>query len=179
LYVRNGLKFYPHLIGGHQEQGRRGGTENTVSIIGLGKACELAKDNLEFMDTEVRALRDYLQEQLLEKIPSTSVNGVLDHRLPNTLSIGFDAVEGESILMLLDRDGICASSGSACTSGSLDPSHVLMAMEVPFKSAHGTIRFSLSHYNTREEMDKIVENMVNTIDRLRQMSPFWKDGKVI
>ena len=179
LYIRKGLKFYPHLIGGHQEEGRRAGTENTVSIIGLGKACELAREGLDFMNTEVRGLRDYLQAQLLEKIPGTSVNGELDNRLPNTLSIGFDAVEGESILMLLDRDGICASSGSACTSGSLDPSHVLMAMEVPFKSAHGTIRFSLSHYNTRDEMDKIVANMVDTIDRLRQMSPFWKDGKMI
>ncbi len=179
LYIRDGLKFYPHLIGGHQEGGRRAGTENTVSIIGLGQACEMARDNLDFMDTEVRGLRDYLQDQLLKKIPGTSVNGELDKRLPNTLSIGFDAVEGESILMLLDRDGICASSGSACTSGSLDPSHVLMAMNVPFKSAHGTIRFSLSHYNTREEMDKIVENLVSTIDRLRQMSPFWKGGKMI
>jgi cysteine desulfurase len=179
LYVKKGFKFTPYLIGGHQEGGRRGGTENTAFIIGLGKACELAKQNLGIMNTRVRELRDYLQSQLLEKIPSTSVNGVQDNRLPNTLSIGFDAVEGESILLLLDRDGICASSGSACTSGSLDPSHVLMAMEVPFKSAHGTIRFSLSHYNTKDEMDLIVKNMVPTIEKLRAMSPFWKDGKVV
>jgi len=179
LYVKKGFKFTPYLIGGHQEGGRRGGTENTAFIIGLGKACEIAKQNLGIMNTRVRELRDYLQSQLLEKIPSTSVNGVLDDRLPNTLSIGFDAVEGESILLLLDRDGICASSGSACTSGSLDPSHVLMAMEVPFKSAHGTIRFSLSHYNTTDEMDLIVKNMVPTIEKLRAMSPFWKDGKVV
>ncbi len=179
LYVKKGFKFTPYLIGGHQEGGRRGGTENTAFIIGLGKACEIAKQNLGIMNTRVRELRDYLQSQLLEKIPSTSVNGVLDDRLPNTLSIGFDAVEGESILLLLDRDGICASSGSACTSGSLDPSHVLMAMEVPFKSAHGTIRFSLSHYNTKDEMDLIVKNMVPTIEKLRAMSPFWKDGKVV
>ncbi len=179
LYVKKGFKFSPYLIGGHQEDGRRGGTENTAFIIGLGKACELAKQNLEQMNTQVRQLRDYLQTQLLEKIPATSVNGVLDNRLPNTLSIGFDAVEGESILLLLDRDGICASSGSACTSGSLDPSHVLMAMEVPFKSAHGTIRFSLSHYNTKQEMDLIVTSLAPTIEKLRGMSPFWKDGKVI
>jgi cysteine desulfurase len=124
-------------------------------------------------------MRDYLQSQLLEKIPSSSVNGELDQRLPNTLSIGFDAVEGESILLLLDSHGICASSGSACTSGSLDPSHVLMAMEVPFKSAHGTIRFSLSHYNTKEEMDHIVTSLAPAIEKLREMSPFWKDGKVV
>ncbi|MBA3010557.1 MAG: cysteine desulfurase NifS [Desulfobacula sp.] len=179
LYVKKGLKFSPLLIGGHQEGGRRGGTENTAFIIGLGKACQLAKENLGVMNTRVKELRDYLESQLLEKISGTSVNGELDNRLPNTLSIGFDAVEGESILLLLDRDGICASSGSACTSGSLDPSHVLMAMEVPFKSAHGTIRFSLSHYNTQDEMDAIVRNLVPTIEKLRAMSPFWKDGKMV
>jgi cysteine desulfurase len=179
LYVKKGIKFHPYLIGGHQEKGRRGGTENTVSIIGLGKACELAAQHLPVMGTEVKALRDYLQNQLLEKIPSVSVNGDLETRLPNTLSIGFDAVEGESILLMLDRENICASSGSACTSGSLDPSHVLMAMKVPFKSAHGTIRFSLSHYNTREEMDHIVKTLIPAIETLRAMSPFWKDGKMV
>ncbi len=179
LYVRKEIKFQAFLIGGHQENGRRGGTENTASIIGLGKACELAKENLGVMNAQVKDLRDYLETRLLEKISATSVNGERENRLPNTLSIGFDAVEGESILMLLDRQRICASSGSACTSGSLDPSHVLMAMEVPFKSSHGTIRFSLSHYNTRQEMDTIVETLIPAIDKLRQMSPFWKDGKVI
>jgi cysteine desulfurase len=179
LYVKKGIRFHPYLIGGHQEKGRRGGTENTVSIIGLGKACELAAQHLPVMGTEVKALRDYLQNQLLEKIPSVSVNGDLETRLPNTLSIGFDAVEGESILLMLDRENICASSGSACTSGSLDPSHVLMAMKVPFKSAHGTIRFSLSHYNTREEMDNIVKTLIPAIETLRAMSPFWKDGKMV
>lgn len=179
LYVKKGFKFSPFMMGGHQEKGRRGGTENTASIIGLGKACELAKINLPIMNTRVKELRDYLQNQLLEKIPSSSVNGDLEKRLPNTLSIGFDAVEGESILLLIDRDGICASSGSACTSGSLDPSHVLMAMEVPFKSAHGSIRFSLSHYNTKEEMDIIITSLVPVISKLRQMSPFWKNGKVV
>ncbi len=179
LYVKNNIKFSPFLIGGHQENGRRGGTENSASIIALGKACELAKKNLPVMDTTIRDLRDYLQNQLLEKISGSSVNGNLEQRLPNTLSIGFDAVEGESILLMLDRKGICASSGSACTSGSLEPSHVLMAMGVPFKSAHGTIRFSLSEYNTKDEMDHIVTAMVPIIDTLRRMSPFWKDGKMI
>jgi len=177
LYVKKGFKFSPFLIGGHQEKGRRGGTENSASIIGMGRASELALENLSVMDTRVKELRDYLQESLLAKIPACSVNGHLEQRLPNTLSIGFDAVEGESILLLLDQEGICASSGSACTSGSLDPSHVLMAMEVPYKSAHGSIRFSLSHYNTREEMDHIITTMESVIARLRAMSPFWKAGK--
>lgn len=179
LYIKHGLKFSPFLVGGHQEKGRRGGTENAVSIIGLGKAAELAKEYLPVMNTQIKQMRDYLQNQLLEKIPSCSVNGDIDRRLPNTLSIGFDAVEGESILLMLDKEGICASSGSACTSGSLDPSHVLMAMEVPFKSAHGSIRFSLSHYNTMEEMDHVIATVVPVIEKLRAMSPFWKDGKVI
>jgi cysteine desulfurase len=179
LYVKKGFKFSSFLNGGHQENGRRGGTENTASIIGLGKACELAKKNLPVLNTSVRELRDYLQTRLLKKIPSSSVNGDLDLRLPNTLSIGFDAVEGESILLMLDREGICASSGSACTSGSLEPSHVLMAMKVPFKSAHGSIRFSLSHYNTKDEMDIIIAALAPAIEKLREMSPFWKDGKVV
>ncbi|MFH1156176.1 MAG: cysteine desulfurase NifS [Pseudomonadota bacterium] len=178
LYVRKGVKFSPFLVGGHQEKGRRGGTENTASIIGLGKAAEMAKGHLDGMNTRVRGLRDYLEKELLEKIKSSSVNGDIPNRLPNTLSIGFDAVEGESILLLMDQAGICASSGSACTSGSLDPSHVLMAMKVPFTSAHGTIRFSLSIYNTREEMDHIILTLPSVIQKLRDMSPFWKDGKV-
>ncbi|MDY0221270.1 MAG: cysteine desulfurase NifS [Desulfobacterium sp.] len=175
LYVKKGLKFSSFMTGGHQEKGRRGGTENTASIIGLGKACELAKGHFWEMDKRVRQMRDYLERQLLEKIPSSSINGEIKNRLPNTLSIGFDAVEGESILLLMDQAGICASSGSACTSGSLDPSHVLMAMKVPFESAHGTIRFSLSIYNTLEEMDHIVTVLPQVIKRLRDMSPFWKN----
>ncbi len=177
LYVRKGIKFSPFLKGGHQESGRRGGTENTASIIGLGKACELAKEHLTEINTRIRELRDHLQTQLLEKITASSVNGDIENRLPNTLSIGFDAVEGESILLLMNQHGICASSGSACTSGSLDPSHVLMAMKVPFKSAHGSIRFSLSTYNTKEEMDHIIEVMPDIIQKLRDMSPFWNKDK--
>jgi len=174
LYLKKGVKFHPFLKGGHQEKGRRAGTENTASIIGIGKACELAVQHIKEMNTRVKAMRDHLEAGLVESIPAARVNGEKEHRLPNTLSIGFDAVEGESILLLMDQTGICASSGSACTSGSLDPSHVLMAMKVPFESAHGTIRFSLSTYNTMEEMDHIIEVMPGIIQRLRNMSPFWK-----
>ena len=175
LYIRKGTKFSPFLIGGHQEKGRRGGTENVPYIIGLGKACELAKEHLDEENTRVRALRDYLEKKLLEKIPNTLVNGDRVNRLPNTLSASFEYVEGESILLLLSDLGICASSGSACTSGSLEPSHVLRAMGVPFTAAHGSIRFSLSIYNTKEEMDYIIEHLPPIIQRLRDISPFWKD----
>jgi cysteine desulfurase len=175
LYIRKGTKFSPFLIGGHQEKGRRGGTENVPYIIGLGKACELAKKNLDQENTRVKALRDYLEAKLLEKIPNTLVNGDRKNRLPNTVSVSFEYVEGESILLLLSDLGICASSGSACTSGSLEPSHVLRAMGVPFTAAHGSIRFSLSIYNTKEEMDYIIEHLPPIIQRLRDISPFWKD----
>jgi cysteine desulfurase len=175
LYIRKGTKFSPFLIGGHQEKGRRGGTENVPYIIGLGKACELAKNHLDEENTKVKALRDYLEAKLLEKIPNTLVNGERVHRLPNTVSVSFEFVEGESILLLLSDLGICASSGSACTSGSLEPSHVLRAMGVPFTAAHGSIRFSLSIYNTKEEMDYIIEHLPPIIQRLRDISPFWRD----
>ena len=175
LYIRKGTKFSPFLIGGHQEKGRRGGTENVPYIIGLGKACELAKNHLDEENTKVKALRDYLEAKLLEKMPNTLVNGERLHRLPNTVSVSFEFVEGESILLLLSDLGICASSGSACTSGSLEPSHVLRAMGVPFTAAHGSIRFSLSIYNTKEEMDYIVEHLPPIIQRLRDISPFWRD----
>jgi len=175
LYIRKGTKFSPFMIGGHQEKGRRGGTENVPYIIGIGKACELAKKHLEDENTKVRALRDYLESKILEKIPNTLVNGDSKSRLPNTVSVSFEYVEGESILLLLSDLGICASSGSACTSGSLEPSHVLRAMGVPFTAAHGSIRFSLSIYNTKEEMDYIIEHLPPIIQRLRDISPFWKD----
>lgn len=175
LYIRKGTKFSPFMIGGHQEKGRRGGTENVPYIIGLGKACELAKIHLEEENTRIRALRDYLEAKILEKIPNTLINGDRRSRLPNTLSVSFEYVEGESILLLLSDLGICASSGSACTSGSLEPSHVLRAMGVPFTAAHGSIRFSLSIYNTKEEMDYIIEHTPPIIQRLRDISPFWKD----
>lgn len=175
LYIRKGTKFSPFMIGGHQEKGRRGGTENVPYIIGLGKACELAKNHLNEENTKVRALRDYLEKKILEKIPNTLVNGDSVNRLPNTVSVSFEYVEGESILLLLSDLGICASSGSACTSGSLEPSHVLRAMGVPFTAAHGSIRFSLSIYNTKEEMDYIIEHLPPIIQRLRDISPFWND----
>jgi cysteine desulfurase len=175
LYVRKKTKFSPFLMGGHQEKGRRGGTENVTSIIGLGKACRLALERHEEVDTRVRALRDRLEKELLERIPNSMVNGDQEMRLPNTTSIAFEYVEGEAILLMMNELGICASSGSACTSGSLEPSHVLRAMGVPFTAAHGSIRFSLSTYNTDKEVDFVIEKLPPIIDRLREMSPFWAD----
>ncbi len=175
LYIRRGTRFSPFLIGGHQEKGRRGGTENVPYIIGMGKACELARRHLGEENTKVKALRDYLEAKILERIPNALVNGDRVNRLPNTLNVSFEYVEGESILLLLSDLGICASSGSACTSGSLEPSHVLRAMGVPFTAAHGSIRFSLSIYSTKEEMDYIIEHLPPIIQRLRDISPFWKD----
>ena len=177
LYVRKGTKYSPFLIGGHQEKGRRGGTENVASIIGLGKASELAAENLLEKNIRVKRLRDKLETELLSRIPNAMINGDIENRLPNTTSIAFEYVEGESILLLMDEFGICASSGSACTSGSLEPSHVLRAMGVPFTAAHGSIRFSLSTYNTEEEMDVIIEKLPPIIERLRELSPFWKKAQ--
>jgi cysteine desulfurase len=175
LYIRKGTKFSPFLIGGHQEGGRRGGTENIPHIVGLGKACELAARHLEEENNRVRFLRDKLEQGLLERIPDTLVNGDREHRLPNTVSLSFEYVEGESILLMLSNLGICASSGSACTSGSLEPSHVLRAMGIPFTAAHGSVRFSLSIYNTEEDIDYILEQLPPIIERLREISPFWRD----
>lgn len=177
LYVRKGTKFFPFLIGGHQESGRRGGTENVASIIGLGKASQLAAAHLKKDITRVKELRDKLENELLKRVPSALINGDSKNRLPNTSSIAFEYVEGESILLMMDEFGICASSGSACTSGSLEPSHVLRAMGVPFTAAHGSIRFSLSIYNTTAEIDFIFEKLPPIIERLREMSPFWKEQK--
>jgi cysteine desulfurase len=174
LYIRRGTPFVPFLVGGHQERGRRGGTENVASLIGLGKACELAAANMEEENSRVRAMRDKLENGLLERIPNSMLNGDKDKRLPNTTNISFEYVEGEAILLHLDRYGICASSGSACTSGSLEPSHVLRAMGVPFTAAHGSIRFSLSVYNREEEVDFILDKLPPIIELLREMSPFWK-----
>lgn len=175
LYIRKGVPFSPFIIGGHQEMGRRGGTENTASIIGLGKACQLALENMEDENTRVRDLRDKLETEIIKRIPKTRVNGGESQRLPNTSNISFEFIEGEAILLQMDSYGICASSGSACTSGSLQPSHVLRAMGVPFTMAHGSIRFSLSIYNTAEEVDFVIETMPPIIEKLRVMSPFW-DG---
>lgn len=177
LYIRRGTKFSPFLIGGHQEKGRRGGTENAAGIVGLGKACELAVKNMGSENNHVRRLRDKLERELLKKISQSRVNGDIQNRLPNTTNISFEYVEGEAILLLMNELGICASSGSACTSGSLQPSHVLRAMGVPFTMAHGSIRFSLSVYNTEEEVDFVIEKMPAIIERLRGMSPFWNQAQ--
>ena len=174
LYVRKGTRFSPFLIGGHQESGRRGGTENVAYIIGLGKASELAANHMGQMTTHVGKLRDKLENELLKRIPNAMINGDTENRLLNTTSISFEYVEGESILLMMNELGICASSGSACTSGSLEPSHVLRAMGVPFTAAHGSIRFSLGIYSTEEEIDFIVEKLPPIIENLRKMSPFWK-----
>lgn len=177
LYIRKGTKFSPFLIGGHQEKGRRGGTENVPCIIGLGKACELAAGNMEKENSEVKRLRDKLENALLSSIPNSRVNGDRLQRLPNTSNISFEYVEGEAILLMLNEFGICASSGSACTSGSLQPSHVLRAMGVPFTMAHGSIRFSLSIYNNEEEINVVIEKLPPIIERLRELSPYWDTAK--
>ena len=177
LYVRKGTRFSPFLIGGHQEHNRRGGTENVASIVGLGRAAELTAAHIDLENTQVRQLRDKLEKALLERVPRSRVNGNRQNRLPNTTSIGFEAIEGESILLKMDQLGICASSGSACTSGSLEPSHVLRAMGVPYTMAHGSIRFSLSVYNTEREIDHVIENLPPIIQGLREMSPFWNNSQ--
>jgi cysteine desulfurase len=172
LYVRKGTRIAPFLLGGHQEGGRRAGTENVPGIVGLGKACELAAQSMDDENTRVKALRDKLEKAILTNCPDSRINGDPEHRLPNTTNISFEYIEGEAILLMLDQFGICASSGSACTSGSLEPSHVLRAMGVPFTAAHGSIRYSLSRYNTEEDVDLTIEKMPQIIERLRQLSPF-------
>ena len=175
LYVRRGTPFRPMLVGGHQERGRRAGTENTASIIAMGKACELAHLHMGEESGRVRDMRDRLERELSALIPHTRINGGGAERLPNTLSIAMEFVEGEGILLLLSEKGICASSGSACTSGSLEPSHVLRAMGVPFTCAHGSIRFSLSRFTTDAEIDAVIRELPPIIKRLRDMSPFGRE----
>jgi len=172
LYVRKGTRFTPFLMGGHQEHGRRGGTENVPYIVGLGVACQLAKETIEEERLRIKALRDKLENAILEKVPNTKINGHPELRLPNTTNIGFEFIEGEAILLKLDEKGIAASSGSACTSGSLTPSHVLRAMGIPFTFVQGSIRFSLSRYNTGKDIDYIIENLPAIIKRLREISPY-------
>lgn len=174
LYVRRGFRFRPFLLGGHQERGRRAGTENVASIIALGKAAELAQQHLAHV-TQEQQLRDRLEQGLLSSIPDCQVNGHPTKRLPNTTNIGFKYIEGEAILFSLNQYGICASSGSACTSGSLEPSHVLRAMGLPYTILHGSIRFSLSRYTTEAEVDRVLELMPEIVERLRALSPFNSD----
>jgi len=174
LYVRKGTRFYPYIIGGHQERGRRAGTENVASLIALGKACELAGSAFRGEVDYMGRLRDKLEKALLQCCPDVRVNGDTEHRLPNTANISFEYVEGEAILLRMDEYGICASSGSACTSGSLEPSHVLRTMGVPFTAIHGSIRFSLSRYTSDAEIDRVIEVMPGIIKELRGLSPYGR-----
>ncbi|MDR1887798.1 MAG: cysteine desulfurase NifS [Zoogloeaceae bacterium] len=176
LYLRRGCRFRPLLRGGHQERGRRAGTENSPSIIALGKAAELALQHLEYENTEIRRLRDKLEKGILAQVTHAFVTGDAANRLPNTCNIAFEYVEGEAILLLLNKMGIAASSGSACTSGSLEPSHVMRAMGIPYTAAHGTIRFSLSRYTTEAEIDRVIDAVPPIIAQLRKLSPYWKDS---
>jgi len=172
IFVRQGVKLDNLIHGGHQENGFRAGTENVPYIMGLAKACELAKEGIQNENTQVKKLRDKLQENLLAKCKGAVLNGDLENRLPNTLNISFEFIEGEAILLHLDENGIAASSGSACTTGSLEPSSVMMAMKLPYTLAHSSTRFSLSRYNTEAEIDKVIEVMPAIIDKLRAISPF-------
>jgi cysteine desulfurase len=173
LYVRRNTRFRPLLRGGHQERGRRAGTENSASIVALGKACEMALGHMDDEKTRVRALRDRLERGILEAVPHCFVTGDPNNRLPNTCNIAFEYIEGEAILLLLNKQGIAASSGSACTSGSLEPSHVMRAMDIPYTAAHGTVRFSLSRYNTREEIERTIAAVPPIVAQLRKLSPYW------
>ena len=179
LYLRRGTRFRPLLRGGHQERGRRAGTENSASIVGLGTAAALAMEYMDFENTEVRRLRDRLEAGILASVPHAFVTGDPGNRLPNTANIAFEYVEGEAILLLLNKQGIAASSGSACTSGSLEPSHVMRAMGIPYTAAHGTIRFSLSRYNTEAEINRVIAAVPPIIGQLRKLSPYWQDGKPV
>ena len=176
LYVRKGTKLKPFMIGGHQESARRAGTENVPYIVGLAKACELATANLETEAKVVGAMRDRLEAGILERCPDVRVNGDRSRRLPNTLNVSFEYIEGEAIAYRLSDLGICISTGSACASGSLDPSHVIRAMGVPFTAVHGSVRFSLSRYNTMAEVEYVLENLPPVIKTLREMSPFGPES---
>lgn len=178
LYVRRGVRLRPLIRGGHQERGRRGGTENAPAIVGLGKAAELALKWMPHENQEVRRLRDKLEQGIVARVPRCLVNGDPANRLPNTTNIAFEFIEGEAILLLLNENGIAASSGSACTSGSLEPSHVLRAMKIPYTAAHGSTRFSFSRENTEADVDRVLEVVPGVISTLRKLSPFWKDEAV-
>ncbi len=177
LYVKTGTLLPAYIIGGHQERGKRAGTENVPYIVGLGKACELAQEAMDYELHEVKRLRDKLENGILERVYNASVNGSTTNRVPNTTNIGFKYIEGELILLHLSDLGICASSGSACTSGSLEPSHVLKAMGVPFESLHGSIRFSLSRFTTEEEIDYVLKVLPEVIFKLNKISPYQKELK--
>jgi cysteine desulfurase len=173
LYVRRGTRCRPWMLGGHQEGGRRAGTENVPYIVGLARALELAAEHHDEDERRVRALRDRLERELVRRIPYLEVNGAGAERLSNTLNVACHFIEGEGILYQLSAHGICASSGSACTSGSLEPSHVLRSMKVPFTAIHGSVRFSLSRYTTEEEVDRVIEVFPTIVASLRRLSPYW------
>jgi cysteine desulfurase len=175
LYLRRGTPFVPFLVGGHQEGGRRAGTENVPGIVGLGRASLLAQESMDEDSQRVAALRQRLEEGIDANIPRVFINGRAVERLPNTSDVSFEAVEGEAILLLLSEEGIAASSGSACTSGESEPSHVLRAMDVPATAIQGTVRFSLCRYNTADDIEYILERLPAIIGRLRTMSPFWSE----
>ena len=178
FYVRKGTKLKPFMLGGHQERTRRAGTENVPYIVGLAKACELARLGMAKEATEIGALRDKLEAGILAKCPNVRVNGDKENRLPNTLNVSFEYIEGEAIAYHLSDLGICISTGSACASGSLDPSHVIRAMGVPFTAVHGSVRFSLSRYNTEAEVDYILDKLPPVIKNLRELSPFGPNSNV-
>ncbi len=175
LYIRKGVKIRSFIHGGAQERKRRAGTENVPGIVGLGKAVEIAVNTMEERTKKETELRDYLIERVLAEVPYTRLNGDRQDRLPNNANFSFQFIEGESLLIMLDMAGICGSSGSACTSGSLDPSHVLLAIGLPHEIAHGSLRLSLGDENTKEEMDYVIEKVKGIVDRLRAMSPLYED----
>ncbi len=179
LYVKTGTILSPLIVGGHQERGKRAGTENVPYIVGIGKAVELAQASLDYETTEVKRLRDKLEAGILKNIYNARLNTSLTNRVPNTTNIGFQYIEGELILLHLSDIGVCASSGSACTSGSLEPSHVLKAMGVPFTSLHGSIRFSLSRFTTEEEVDYVIEQLPKIIEKLNKISPYQEELEAI
>ena len=178
MYVRKGTKIKPFMLGGHQESGRRAGTENVPYIVGLAKACELARLGMADEEKKLTALRDRLEAGIVAKCPNVRVNGDRENRLPNTLNVSFEYIEGEAIAYHLSDLGICISTGSACASGSLDPSHVIRAMGVPFTAVHGSVRFSLSRYSTDEEVDYVLDKLPPVIANLRELSPFGPDKDV-
>jgi cysteine desulfurase len=177
LYIKRGAPCRPFMIGGHQEESRRAGTENVPYIVGMAKALQLAEENHTEEEKRICALRDRLEKSLEVKIPNVQINGRGAPRLPNTLNVACHYIEGEGMLYQLSDFGICASSGSACTSGSLEPSHVLRAMNVPFTAVHGSVRFSFSRYNTEEEVDRIIEVFPQIVANLRRISPYWDQEK--
>ena len=175
LYMKKGIKFNPLINGGHQEKNKRAGTENVASIVGLGEALKISYETLEEKNKKIKELRDYYFKEIEKKIPYIKINGDLKKRLPGNANISFRFIEGEGLLLNLDNKGICASSGSACTSGSLDPSHVLLAIGLPHEIAHGSLRISIGKYNTKKEVDYLIESLVEIIERLRNMSPLYEE----